>query len=149
MSDHVFMMGKFEAQIPSDRMYAKNHMWASQSEDVWTFGLSAYAVRLLQDVYFLDWYFDPNSKAAKGQAIGQIESSKAESELYAPIEGVMTEINEELLSDPSAINVDKYDKGWLFKTKGSGEGLLTVEEYLQHLDTSWEVAQKTIKGQIQ
>ena len=60
-----------------------------------------------------------------------------------------SEINDELLSDPSAINVDKYGGGWLFKTKGSGEGLLTIDEYLQHLETSWEVAQRTIKGQIQ
>ena len=149
MGDQVFMMGKFEAKFPSEIMYAKNHMWAAQEDNIWTFGLSAYAVRLLQDVYFLDWYFDPNSKTAKGQAIGQIESSKAESELYAPMEGIMTEINDELLSDPSAINVDKYGGGWLFKTKGSGEGLLTIDEYLQHLETSWEVAQRTIKGQIQ
>ena len=59
MSDQlVFMMGEFAAQVPTDRQYAKNHMWASQLDGRYRFGFSAYAVRLLQDVYFLDWIVD-------------------------------------------------------------------------------------------
>ena len=51
----VFMMGEFAAEFPTDRQYARNHMWALTSEGSIRFGFSAYAVRLLQDVYFLDW----------------------------------------------------------------------------------------------
>ena len=58
MNADVFMMGEFEAVIPSDRLYAKNHMWAQQTDKGFRFGFSAYAVRLLQDVYFLDWEID-------------------------------------------------------------------------------------------
>ena len=56
MSDHlIFMMGEFEAQFPSDRQYCSNHMWAVEVDEQIRFGFTAYAVRLLQDVYFLDW----------------------------------------------------------------------------------------------
>ena len=53
----TFMMGEFEAAFPVDRHYAKNHMWAEKAEQGYRFGFSSYAVRLLQDVYFLDWYY--------------------------------------------------------------------------------------------
>ena len=49
----IFKMGEYEALFPNDRKYAKNHMWAIRIDDKWRFGLAAYAVRLLQDVYFL------------------------------------------------------------------------------------------------
>ena len=102
MSDHlVFMMGQFEALFPTDRLYATNHMWALPQDDVYRFGFTAYAVRLLQDVYFLDWAVEPGARLRKSQEIGLIESKKAESSLFAPIPGELTSLNEELLSDPS------------------------------------------------
>jgi glycine cleavage system H protein len=144
----VFLMGQFEARFPTDRCYAKNHMWALPWEAGHRFGFAAYAVRLLQDVYFLDWTVDPGTQLRPGQALGSIESSKAESELYAPAAGRLSQFNEALLSDPSTINVDKYGGGWLFQLEGPGEGLLSPEEYLVHLEGSWAIAQKTIKGQM-
>jgi glycine cleavage system H protein len=144
----VFMMGEFEAHFPTDRQYAKNHMWAQQQDGRWRFGFAAYAVRLLQDVYFLDWDVDPDTTLEAGQEIGQIESSKAESALFAPIGGRLIELNQVLLSDPSAINVDKYGDGWLFEMEGDPNELMTSEDYLQHLEAVWEVTQKTIKGQL-
>jgi len=149
MNDHlVFMMGEFEALFPTDREYAKNHMWALKLDDGFRFGFTAYAVRLLQDVYFLDWIVDADSQLSKQQQIGAIESKKAESDLFAPIPGKLTLFNDELLSDPSAINVDKYNRGWLFEIEGSSEELLNVEQYLEHLEAVWEVTQRTIKGQL-
>jgi glycine cleavage system H protein len=145
---HTFMMGKFEARIPADRLYAKNHMWAKQTRSGFRFGFSAYAVRLLQDVYFLDWSLDAPADLAERQEIGSIESSKAESSLYAPIAGRLTEFNSELLSDPSLINVDLYERGWLFEMTGAGHELLTPEEYLVHLQSAWKLAERTIKGQL-
>ena len=148
MSDMLtFMMGEFEAEIPTDRQYAKNHMWAAPKGNGFRFGFTAYAVRLLQDVYFLDWDVDANTPVAEKQEIGSIESKKAESSLYAPIAGQLSTFNETLLSDPSHINVDKYGDGWLFDIDGAGD-LLAPEQYIEHLASVWEVTQRTIKGQL-
>lgn len=146
----VFMMGQFAARFPVDRRYAKNHMWAKPAAegDKYRFGFAGYAVRLLQDVYFLEWSVDAPAPLREKQAIGAIESSKAESELYAPMTGRLVEFNENLLSDPSGINVDPYGEGWLFAMEGLGEGLLSPAEYLVHLAASWAIAERTIKGQI-
>ncbi len=149
MSDAaVFMMGEFAADVPHDRLYARNHMWALATDGGYRFGFSAYAVRLLQDVYFLDWTVDPGTQLMEKQEIGSIESSKAESDLFAPMGGRLREFNKDLLSDPSTINVDAYGGGWLFIMEGSEETLLSPEAYLEHLEAAWMVAQRTIKGQI-
>ena len=147
-----FAMGEFEATFPRDRSYAKNHMWAQSRDEapgVWRFGLTAYAVRLLQDVYFLEWEFDPPHPLADRQMIGAIESKKAESDLYAPIPGTLTTINDAVLGDPSLINADPYGRGWLIEIRSdqSETSLLDPDGYASHLEDAWEVAQKTIKGQ--
>ena len=144
----IFKMGEYEALFPNDRKYAKNHMWAIRIDDKWRFGLAAYAVRLLQDVYFLDWEISPGTEVQQGAHIGDIESSKAESSLHAPISGTLLEFNRLLLKDPSAINVDKYDAGWLFEMRAKTDVLLSPDGYLDHLKAVWEVTQKTIKGQL-
>jgi glycine cleavage system H protein len=148
--DLIFMMGEFEARIPTDRLYAKNHMWAQpRPGGAIRFGFAAYAVRLLQDVYFLEWDYAagaPFAPLRERQKIGFIESSKAESELFSPLSGTLATINEELMSDPSAINTDKYGRGWIFEISGDKGTLLTPEQYIEHLD--WEVTQRTIKGQL-
>jgi glycine cleavage system H protein len=151
MSDElVFMMGDFEARFPTDRQYAYNHMWALPIDEDgrFRFGFSAYAVRLLQDVYFLDWTVEGGAVLKEKQAIGAIESKKAESDLFAPISGRLTRFNQDLLDDPSAINVDKYGNGWLFEMEGDDRSLVSPAEYLEHLDSVWEVTQRTIKGQL-
>jgi glycine cleavage system H protein len=144
----TFMMGKFAAEFPTDRQYAKNHMWGQRRDAVIRFGFTAYAVRLLQDVYFLDWSVDAPAQLAERQEIGSIESKKAESSLYAPVAGRLVRFNEELLSDPSAINLDKYGAGWLFEIESAGDTLLDPPGYIQHLAAVWEVTQRTIKGQM-
>ena len=145
------MMGEFAAQFPSDRMYAKNHMWAledGESPSTIRFGFSAYAVRLLQDVYFLDWTVDCPSQLSVRQEIGSIESKKAESDLFAPISGTLTRFNDAVIQDPSYINVDTYVAGWLFEMSGDSDNLLQPQAYLEHLEDVWEITQKTIKGQL-
>jgi glycine cleavage system H protein len=145
----VFYMGQFAARFPTDRSYARNHMWAQrQAGSLWRFGFTAYAVRLLQDVYFLDWSVDPGAVLAERQAIGAIESSKAESELYCPMAGKLVEFNPRLLADPSAINVDNYGDGWLMTIEGGGEEFLSPDQYLVHLESAWKIAERTIKGQM-
>lgn len=145
----TFLMGKFAARFPIDRQYCKNHMWAQRQPDGrFRIGFTAYAVRLLQDVYFLEWHVDAGASLREKELVGGIESSKAESELYAPFAGVLSEFNDVVLTDPAKINVDKYGAGWLFALEGPGAGLLSPEQYLEHLAAAWPVAQRTIKGQL-
>jgi glycine cleavage system H protein len=145
----VFMMGEYESRFPTDRLYAKNHMWAQlQPDQSLRFGLTAYAVRLLQDVYFLDLVIEPAMSVQARQEIGSIESKKAESSLYVPLAGQVTQLNAELIQDPSAINLDKYGAGWMFELlPHSTAPLLEPTQYIEHLQSAWEVAQRTIKGQ--
>jgi glycine cleavage system H protein len=146
----VFRMGNFDALFPLDRNYARNHMWAQeQSNGSIRFGFSAYAVRLLLDVYFLEWFVDGPCDLEARQEIGAIESKKAESSLYAPMPGKLLRFNSRLLDDPSTINLDNYASGWLFDMQGSGEGLLSPEGYLEHMGKTWAVAQKSIRGQME
>lgn len=145
----IFMMGEYSAEFPTDRQYARNHMWAqSADEGRYRFGFAAYAVRLLQDVYFLDWDHAAGTPLAERQEIGQIESQKAEASLYSPLAGDLVRINDVLMKDPSAINIDKYGAGWLFEIATDGAGLLSPEEYLVHLESVWKVTQRMIKGQM-
>lgn len=147
-ADLVFMMGEFEARFPTDRKYAKNHMWAKPMDaSCVRFGLSAYAVRLLQDVYFLDLTLEPGMQLSARQEVGSIESKKAESSLYSPLAGCVSRVNEQLLQDPTAINIDKYGDGWMFELECNQHDLLTPQQYLDHLEAAWQVAQRTIKGQ--
>jgi glycine cleavage system H protein len=144
----VFRMGQYEACFPADRLYAKNHMWAQSRSEVFRFGFTSYAVRLLQDVYFLDWTVEPGAQVERLQEIGAIESKKAESDLYAPLAGRLTALNPALLSDPSAINFDPYGQGWLLEIAGDGTDLLTPAAYVEHLAAVWEITQRTIKGKL-
>ena len=144
----TFMMGNFAAEFPANLRYAKNHMWAERRDQVIRFGFTAYAVRLLQDVYFLDWSIDADTQIQEKQEIGSIESKKAESSLYAPLAGRLTQFNQELLADPSGINLDKYGRGWLFEIESPHEAPLAVADYLNHLAAVWEITQRTIKGQM-
>jgi glycine cleavage system H protein len=150
-----FMMGEFKAVFPGDLKYTTNHMWAAPvaapegDRPSWRFGLTSYAVRLLQDVYFLDWIVDSGTAISRRQQLGSIESKKAESDLYSPTAGNLISYNQQALSDPSVINVDIYDQGWLLQIAPDNESdLLDVEAYLKHLEQAWVVAQRTIKGQV-
>ena len=145
----IFMMGKYEARIPVDRAYTKNHLWLGATEEagLYRVGLTAYSIRLLQDIYFLDWSIDPETAVAARQEIGEIESSKALSSLYTPAAGILREFNENVLSDPSAINTDGYESGWLY-TLQTTDSLLTPGEYISHLEAGWEQDQRYLKGQV-
>ena len=143
----VFMMGKFEARFPVDRDYFESHLWGQQAGDLLRVGLTSYAVRLLQDVYFLDWQIDPDTLVRRKQAIGEIESSKAMSTLYAPADGRIVRFNEALLNDPSLINADNYEQGWLYEFVTISP-LLSPEDYLKVLDAGWDQTQRMLKNQF-
>lgn len=146
--DLIFLMGKYEAHLPGELRYARNHMWCRDVGGRWRFGFTSYAVRLMQDVYFLDWQVSPGDAVQLMQQIGHIETSKAVSDLFAPIAGTIGPFNAELLDDPSAINVDKYGAGWLFEMEGDASETMTAAEYHEFLAANWEKTQRLIKGKI-
>ena len=146
--DLTFMMGKFAAVLPGDRRYARNHMWCREADSALRFGFTAYAIRLMQDVYFLDWDVNVGDALALKQKIGHIETSKAVSDLFAPIAGRLIRFNDELLKDPSAINVEGYGGGWLFEMEGDLAETLNVQEYYDFLAAGWEKTQNMLKGHM-
>jgi len=150
MSDKlIFHMGKFAAVLPVDVRYCRNHMWCRAApEGGHRFGFTAYALRLMQDVYFLDWSVSPGAAVAFKQQIGNIETSKAVSDLFAPIAGTVTTINQDVLRDPSTINVDGYGRGWLFEIAGDPSATLTAQEYHDFLAANWDQTQRMLKGQM-
>src|SRR5262245_3477805 len=145
----TFMMGKFAAVLPVHLLYCKNHMWCRPGDKaVHRFGFTAYAIRLMQDVYFLDWCVSPGAVLVLKQQIGNIETSKAVSDLFAPIAGTMNIINQEVLKDPSAINVDGYGRGWLFAMIGDTTATLDAHGYHDFLAANWDQTQRILKGQM-
>jgi glycine cleavage system H protein len=144
----TFMMGKYAALLPGELCYARNHMWCREAEGRLRFGFTSYAVRLMKDVYFLDWVVDAGAALAPKQHIGHIETSKAQSDLFAPMAGTLVQFNQELLRDPSAINVDTYGPGWLFDMDGDARATMPVAEYYQYLEAGWESTQRILKGHM-
>ena len=144
----TFMMGKFPAPLPADRRYCRNHMWCQPSGGHLRFGFTTYAVRLMQDVYFLDWEVNAGDPLTLKQKIGHLETSKAMSDLFAPIAGTLVQFNPDLLNDPSAINVDMYGKGWLFDLAGTDAETMSVQDYHNFLDAGWEKTQNMLKGHM-
>jgi glycine cleavage system H protein len=132
----VFMMGNYEARVPTDRWYSDHHLWLQTGPGGFRVGFTSYAVRMLQDVYFLDWSIEPYTAVRKKQEIGEIESAKA-----------VLDFNPVVLDDPSAINTDGYGGGWLYSFETNAK-LLSPEEYVKLLDSKWEETQRVIKGQI-
>lgn len=143
-----FMMGQYEASIPDDRWYSPRHLWLQETQpNRYRVGFTAYSVRLLQDVYFLEWSVDPATLVRDKQEIGEIESAKAISSMFPPFAGKVLDFNPQLLRDPSGINADNYGEGWLYEFETSAP-LLTAAGYIEFLKSAWDDAQRTIKGQV-
>lgn len=142
------MMGQFKAVFPTDRKYCSRHMWLQPVDDqTYRVGFTAYSVRLLQDVYFLEWSVDPGTEVPDRLEIGEVESSKAVSSMFPPCAGTVLQFNADLLNDPSGINADNYDTGWLYTFRTETK-LLSPEEYIKVLEDGWDDTQRTIKGQM-
>ena len=144
----TFLMGKHAAVLPADRRYCRNHMWCRTNDSKLRFGFTSYAIRLMQDVYFLEWTFDAPRSVTLKEEIGFLESSKAQSALYAPLTGTIEAFNRSLLADPSAINADGYGDGWLFDMTADSAETLSPDEYHAFLTANWDATQRIIKKQI-
>ena len=112
--------------------YAPTHEWASLQGDLCTLGITKFAVEQLTDVIYVELP-DVGDHVFAGDSFGEIESVKAVSDLYSPVNGEVVEINEKLVNDPTLITGDPYEKGWLVKIKvepGSTlDSMLTLAKY--------------------
>jgi len=141
------MMGRSPAFLPVDRQYTRHHLWAARGEAGYRFGFSAYAVKLLGEVCHVEWSVEPGVTVEQGRAIGFVEASKATSDLYVPLAGRLVEINPDVPARPTLVNTNPYDAGWLLVIAAEARGLLSPEEYVAYLETTWPLAQRLLKGQ--
>src|SRR6202007_2803929 len=117
---------------PKKLRYAKTHEWASLEGDICTVGITQFAVSQLTDIVYIELP-EVGDHVFAGEGFGEIESVKAVSDLYAPINGEVRAVNEKLRDDPARITSDPYGKGWMVKIKpepgSSLDHLLSLEKY--------------------
>lgn len=125
-----------ELNLPEDVRYTDDHEWAKKNGDVVRMGISDYAQDQLGDIVFVELP-DVGSSFDKGEEFGTVESVKAVSELYMPIGGEVTAINEALADEPELVNSDPYDGGWMIEIKASDpaelEAMKSKADYLEML----------------
>lgn len=120
---------------PQQLRYSKEHEWLTAAEDgVSTVGITEHAANALGDVVFVDLPA-VGSTVTAGETCGELESTKSVSDLYSPVSGEITEINEDVVADPSLVNSAPFEGGWLFKVRVTDEpaDLLTAAEYDAHI----------------
>ena len=113
----------------SDLRFTEDHEWIRVEGDVATVGITDYAQEQMGDVVFVELP-DAGKALEKGKEAAVVESVKAASEIYAPLDGEVTEANEALTDDPSKVNGDPQGEGWFFKMKIADAGQLesTMDE---------------------
>jgi glycine cleavage system H protein len=99
-------------QIPDELRYSSDHEWAKATGDVVRVGITDYAQDALGDVVFVDLP-KVGTEVSAGGAIGEVESTKSVSEIYAPVSGKVSAINDALTSTPESVNADPYGEGWI------------------------------------
>jgi glycine cleavage system H protein len=123
---------------PTKLRYTKTHEWAHLEGGVCTVGISKFAADQLTDVTFLELPH-VGDHAFIGEECGNIETVKAVSPLYSPVNGEVVAINEKLEEDPNALTQDPYGAAWLFKVrldeKANLEHLLTHDQYQKQLES--------------
>ncbi|MEU1851959.1 glycine cleavage system protein GcvH [Streptomyces sp. NPDC019990] len=116
---------------PQQLRYSKEHEWLSAAEDgVSTVGITEHAANALGDVVFVQLP-EVGDTVSAGETCGELESTKSVSDLYSPVSGEVTEVNEDVVNDPSLVNSAPFEGGWLFRVRVSDEpgDLLSADEY--------------------
>ncbi len=117
---------------PSHYRYTKEHEWVSLANGVATVGITDYAQHALGDVVYVDLP-KVGATLTAGKSLGSVESVKAVSDIYAPVGGAVTEVNDALAATPEVINTDPHGKGWLVKVKVANasdvDGLMDAAKY--------------------
>ena len=108
---------------PNDRKYTKSHEWIKVDGDMAVVGITDHAQEELGDITFVELP-EVDDEVSRGDDCAEIESVKAASEIFAPLSGVIAEVNEDLEDNPETVNQSPYDKGWIFKIKDYDKGQL-------------------------
>lgn len=119
------------SNIPTDLRYAETHEWVRLQEDsIVTVGITDHAQRLLGDLVFVELP-EVGRVVAAAESCAVVESVKAASDVYSPVDGVIVEANELLADNPELINEDPYGEGWIMRIKTSAalDGLLDAAAY--------------------
>ena len=119
------------SNIPVDLCYSESHEWARANDDgTVTIGITDHAQHLLGDLVFVE-IPEVGRAVAADESCAVVESVKATSDVYSPLEGVIVEVNEALADTPELINEDPYGEGWIFrlKTTATLDGLLDAAAY--------------------
>jgi glycine cleavage system H protein len=121
------------SDIPSDLLYTKTHEWVRQdTDDLCTIGITDIAQELLGELVFVELPA-VGKQFSQGEECAVVESVKAASDIYLPIEGTIEEVNQALIENPEWVNTDPYESGWLFKIRLTDPkqitDLLSPQEY--------------------
>jgi glycine cleavage system H protein len=123
--------------VPDDLLYTEEHEWVQIDEDSATIGITDYAQQELGDVVFVELP-DQGLELEAGQTFGSVESVKAVSEIYAPLSGSVTEINEKLEDSPETVNDDPYGDGWMIRLEVAESSeiseLMSAADYQNYLE---------------
>lgn len=124
--------------IPEDLYYSEEHEWVRIDDDIATIGITDFAQDALGDIVYVDLPAVGDTIDA-GSVIGELESTKSVSEIFAPIAGEIVARNDALDAGPEVVNSDPYGEGWLIKVRPSDEnpveGLLESEAYAAMIST--------------
>lgn len=125
---------------PNDRIYTQDHVWLKViSDDTYELGITSYAQQELGDIVFVDL---PSVGALThaGHACAIVESVKSASDIICPVEGVVSQVNQQLGDEPELINESSYNEGWILRIKvnhGSTiENKMSADEYVAQLSAS-------------
>jgi len=126
------------SELPGDLLFTSDHEWLRREDDgTVTIGITDHAQAALGDLVYVELP-EVESEIDSGGDMAVVESVKAASDVYAPIDGIVTAVNEELADDPEKINADPYGDGWIVKLQPSGaideSELLSPEAYQSLLD---------------
>jgi len=126
------------SNIPADLKYAKSHEWVRVTGDIATVGISDHAQHELTDVVFVELP-QPGRKIRAGEACAVVESVKTASDIYSPISGEITEVNQALVDNPALVNSAPYAGGWFYKLRPSNpaelDTLLGPAQYQAQIGT--------------
>ncbi len=122
--------------IPAELKYTTDHEWVKLDGNIATVGITDYAQGELGDIVYVELP-GVDDEVEKGEAFGTIEAVKAVADLFCPLSGIVTAINESLEDEPETINKDAYGAGWIMKIKLSDEGelddLMDAATYEAHI----------------
>ena len=124
------------SKIPAELRYAKTHEWVRIAGEHATVGITDHAQHELTDIVFVELP-SKGRKLKAGESCAVVESVKTASDIYSPVSGEVTEINDAVVANPALVNTDPYGEGWFYRVKLSSaqeaQSLLSADAYTQQV----------------